>query len=119
MTDAQQQSARARRERVIILATDLTGKTTVLTPRAHPGVSDEDYLNDLRTQMAVYFTEMNYAREVIAYEPISDTGAPAPASPAGPSAGASAGTSAGASGGKGSVESPIETLIEFPAEWTR
>lgn len=111
MTDAQQQTERARRERVIILATDLTGKTTVLTPRAHPGVSDEDYLNDLRAQMSVYFTAMNYAREVIAYEPIPDTGAPAPAP--------SAGTSTGASGGKGSVDSPIETLIEFPAEWAR
>lgn len=108
MPDAQQQSVRARRERVIILATDLTGKTTVLTPRAHPGVSDEDYLNDLRSQMSVYFNEMHYAREVITYEPIPDTGAPASASSAG-----------GTSGGKGSVESPIETLIEFPAKWAR
>lgn len=115
MPDAQQQTERAHRERVIILATDITGKTTVLTPRAHPGVSDEDYLNDLRTQMSVYFNEMHYAREVIAYEPLSDAGAPTATA----GAGTDASTSGATGGGMGSVESPIDTFIEFPAEWTR
>lgn len=107
MSDAQQQADRARRERVIILATDTdTGKVTILTPRPDPGVSDEDYLNGLRTQMAMHYPQMHYAREVITYEPLPDMGAPSA-------------TSAPALVGKGSVESPIQTLIEFPSEWTR
>lgn len=104
MSDAQPQAALARRERVIILATDDTGKTTVLTPRNHHGATDEDYLTELRTQMSMYYPQMHYAREVTTFEPMPDMGAPAPAP---------------APAGKGSVESPVQTLIEFPAEWAR
>lgn len=103
MTDAAQPIP-TRRERVIILATDANGKTTVLSPRNHRGATDEEYLTELRTQMAMHYPQMHYAREVITFEPLHDMGAPTPTP---------------ALVGKGSVESPIRTLIEFPSEWTR
>lgn len=75
MIDAQQQAANACRERVVILATDKgDGKPVTLTPQDHPGVSNEEYLNDLRNQMKTYVTDLNYAREVVTYEPLPDHG---------------------------------------------
>lgn len=104
MPDAPKQPSLDRRERVIILATDATGKTTVMTPRNHRGATDEEYLTELRTQMGAYYPRMHYAREIITFEPLPDVGAPTPTPvPA----------------GNNTVESPIQTLIEFPTEWTR
>lgn len=115
MPDAPKQPALDRRERVIIVATDLTNKTIVLTPREHPGVSDEDYLNGLRTEMKTYFTDMHYAREAVTYEPLTDTG-----TPTGYVAGDTAETApAVGATGAAATDTPVETLIQFPAEWAR